>query len=966
MQAAEKGQHSGKGKRMDFYRTPLWDSSLPIEERLDFLLQEMTKEEKLKCLTTGCIDIPRLGIRAFSHGGEAAHGIEARHDQAFNKGEPEPTTAFSQPIGMSASWDRELLKEIGTAVGNEARVLHQKNPTGGLCRWAPTVDMERDPRWGRNEESYGEDPFLTGEMAGAYIRGMKGDDPFYLRCGATLKHFYANNQEKDRISTSSSVDPRNKWEYYLEPFRRAIHAGAEAVMTSYNEINGVPAIVNPEVQEVLKDTLHLPGHVVCDGGDMQQTVTDHHFFRTHAETVAEGLKAGIDCFTDDKDVVEAAAKEAVEKGLVGWEEIDRAIRNSFRTRIRLGLYDRDKENPYRDIPEEVLNSEKHRELARRVVQESAVLLKNDDHFLPLEKGKKIAVAGPWADVWYKDWYCGIPPYSVTIKEGIQNAGMAEEVRCFDGYDRIRIRTANGWLGVQENGAVTEGAETEAEQFRLEDWGNGQYLLFSEKHGRYLTVSEEQNVSVTSKEAFGWFIREAVHMEVQADGSVRLKSWEDRPLVISGEKRMACVSQEEARMLPEEAGTYRIETVTDGTKELRRLAKWADVVIYAAGCNPVINSKEEIDRPDIELPGHQKRQLSAAAEENGKTLFLLVSNYPYALETERELVPAILQCASGSQEIGNGLADLIFGKVSPAGRLPMTWNRESEALPPMEEYDIIRGKRTYQYADQNVRYPFGYGLSFTEFSYRQLETSLSESPKNGDGYLKASLLVKNEGSVTGDEVVQIYTRQNDSRAVRPIRQLRAFERVRSLAPGEERKVTFEIPLEDLRYYDVVTGQMVLETGSYTVSAGASSEDLRLSETVWIEGETIPARNPYAAVRADHYDDCSGSFLYQGHEKKCAVYAKEKTALLEYRDLMFEETPRKLRVLLQGQGSGTLRVLAGEQKELLAEVTCENGGKPVWKEIPLKSRVVENLPRKEKATVWLELCGTVGIAEFYFDR
>ena len=315
--------------------TPLWDNSLSIEERLDYLTGAMTLEEKIHCLTTGCPDIPRLGIRATYMGGEAAHGIEARHDQAFNKGEPEPTTAFTQPIGMSASFDRELIRECGRAVGEEARALYTRNGGGGLCRWAPTIDMERNPRWGRTEESYGEDPYLTGEMAGAYIRGMRGEDPFYIRCGATLKHFYANNVEKDRIKISSSVDRRNKNEYYLKPFKKAImEGGAEAVMTSYNEINGIPAIVNDEVRHVLKGTYGLPGHVVCDGGDFSQTVNDHHFYQTHGETLANGLKAGVDCFTDDGEIVYAAAREALDNGWITEKDIDESVRNSFRTRKR--------------------------------------------------------------------------------------------------------------------------------------------------------------------------------------------------------------------------------------------------------------------------------------------------------------------------------------------------------------------------------------------------------------------------------------------------------------------------------------------------------------------------------------------------------------------------------------------------------------------------------------------------------
>ena len=212
--------------------TPLWNNKLPLEERLDYLIGELTLEEKISCLTTGCPDIERLGIKESHMGGEAAHGIEARHDQAFNFGEPEPTTSFTQPIGMSGSFDRELIRECGRAVGEEARALFTRNGgKGSLCRWAPTVDMERDPRWGRTEEAYGEDPYLSGEMSSAYIQGLKGNHPFYLQCGATLKHFYANNIEKDRIKISSSIDLRNKHEYYLNPFQKAIEGGAEAIRT---------------------------------------------------------------------------------------------------------------------------------------------------------------------------------------------------------------------------------------------------------------------------------------------------------------------------------------------------------------------------------------------------------------------------------------------------------------------------------------------------------------------------------------------------------------------------------------------------------------------------------------------------------------------------------------------------------------------------------------------------------------
>ena len=247
--------------------TPFWDASLPIEKRLDWLLAEMTIEEKLSCLASSVPDLERLGIPGMNVGGEAAHGVEARNDQNDLK-IPEPTTSFVQPIGMSATWDPEMIKKAGEVTGIETRVIYHRHPDRGLSRWAPTIDLERDPRWGRNEEGYGEDPVLTGAMASAYIQGMQGDDPHYLRIASTLKHFYANNVEVGRGWKNSSVDPRNEYELYLEPFRRAIQdGGAEAIMTAYNKINGTPGILNREVQDILKDQYGLK-HAVSDGGAM--------------------------------------------------------------------------------------------------------------------------------------------------------------------------------------------------------------------------------------------------------------------------------------------------------------------------------------------------------------------------------------------------------------------------------------------------------------------------------------------------------------------------------------------------------------------------------------------------------------------------------------------------------------------------------------------------------------------------
>lgn len=396
--------------------TPFWDASLTDQERIDWLLKEMTVEEKLGYLASSSPDLPRLGIPGVSVGGEAAHGVEGRNDQN-GLGKPDVTTSFPQPIGMSASWDPELIRQAGEVTGTEARVVWHRHEGHGLSRWAPTVDLERDPRWGRNEEGYGEDPVLTGKMAGAYIRGMQGDDPKYLRCAATLKHFYGNNTEVGRGWKNSSIDPRNKYELYLEPFRRCIEdGGAEGIMTAYNKINGTIGILNPEVTDILKKQYGLR-HVVSDGGAMGLVVNLHHYFGQHAETIATALKAGVDAMSDDPRMVEQAAREAYELGILKEEDMDRSIRCMMETKLHLGVYDRENLNPYDRVTEDDIDSPKAREICKELSRESIVLLKNENGALPLDKALKaedIAIVGPLGDAWYQDWYGGTAPYRTTF------------------------------------------------------------------------------------------------------------------------------------------------------------------------------------------------------------------------------------------------------------------------------------------------------------------------------------------------------------------------------------------------------------------------------------------------------------------------------------------------------------------------------------------------------------------------
>lgn len=754
----------------EYKNTPLWDNRLPIEERLDYLVGELTLEEKIQCLTTNCPEIERLGIKPNYMGGEAAHGIEARHDQAFNAGKPEPT-----------------------------------------------IDMERDPRWGRTEEAYGEDPYLTGEMAGAYIRGMQGEDPFYLRCGATLKHFYANNKETDWVKISSSIDPRNKHEYYLKPFEKAItEAHAESIMTSYNEINGVPAIVNPEVKNVVKDIWGLKGHVVCDGGDFSQTVTEHKYFDTHAKTLAYGLKAGIDCFTDEKELICAAGEEALQKGLITEEDINNAIRNSFRTRIRLGFYDREEACPYRNLGEADINNRDHQELTLQMAKESVVLLKNEEQLLPLKKDhtQSVAVIGPLSDVWYKDWYSGIPPYTVTVKEGIEKILGKNKVKQESGISEILFQIKNpsakekSYIGVDDKNQLVLTDRRHAETFLVEDWGSGSYTFLAKTNGKYVTAEEETGILKAEKdEAFGWFVREVFHIEKLKNETYQLKTWDDRQVAVDNLGRFGS-------FVEKETVGFELITQKDGLMAAEEAAKAAEYAIAVIGCNPVINSKEEIDRTTLELPPYQRELVRRIHKANPKTIVILLTNYPYTITEINQNIPAILLSASGSQEIGNGVAAVLFGEASPGARLNMNWYLSQEDL-------------------------------------------------------EVEVTVTNIGNYCGDEVAQLYVRKEDPRVKRPDRQLVGFERLRDMKPQESRKVSFKVPFHELEYYDVISKRMLLEQGNYQFMVGASSKDIRQEQTIYLKGEQAGTRDPYEETEAEYYDDYHNMFLHRGREGQTAV-------------------------------------------------------------------------------------------------
>lgn len=879
----------------DYKKTPFADTGLSIEQRLDWLVSHLTLEEKFTLLSSFSAPVERLGIPGLGFGGEAAHGVEARNDQN-GIGDPDFTTSFPQPIGMSSSWDEDLIQKAGEVTGTEARVVYHRHPRFGLSRWAPTIDLERDPRWGRNEEGYGEDPVQVGAMSAAYIRGMQGDHPHYLRIAATLKHFYANNVEFGRGWKNSSIDPRNKYELYLEPFRRAIEdGGVEGIMTAYNRINGTQGILNDDVQKILKDKYGLT-HAVSDGSAMALVVSLSHNNGLDAETIAKAIKAGVDGMSDNPHLSHEAAKEAYELGLISEAEIDRAIRNTFKTRIKLGIYDSDNMNPYDRVGEEDLCSENNNEVCLKLSEESIVLLKNNG-ILPLDKESvknKVALMGTVCDEWYEDWYGGRSPFTTTLKEGLEKVIPDTAITAHDGNNRVNLKCGEKYLFVNEAGKVV--VSDKPTTFIMNNWGEGAYTFRDVNTQKYLTthISDDPKaypagvsgaVFADAKEIFSWFALETFHMEEVEGGKVILQNRFADPLCMDkngyvySAKDMAKSRMGQTILMGADPGLDKscgesglefedgadvfnpmhieIEVLEDGIADCVKAAANSEIVIMALGHNPMINAKEETDRSTIEFIPYQQKLFDAVYEVNKNIVVVLFSDYPFAINEINDKAAAVIWSATGSQNMGIAMAKALVGDCSVAGRLTQTWYKSDADLPNINDYDIIRGKRTYRYFEGEALYPFGYGLNYSRFEYSNLRATVES-----DCRIHIELTVTNAGNTTSDEVVQIYAKAPASRVPKPLKQLLAFERIHDIAPGESADLIFDINTDELRFYDVTRECLIVEEGSYTIFAGSNSEDFAVSAEIFVKGIKTGKRDLSSKIKADHYDEQRNSQIVEG--------------------------------------------------------------------------------------------------------
>jgi beta-glucosidase len=777
------------------------------------------------------------------------------------------------------------------------------------------VNLLRDPRWGRNEEGYSEDPLLTGAISTAYGKGLQGPDPDHLKTAPTLKHYLAYNNETKRDVTSSNVPQRVLNEYERQAFKPALAAdAATGVMASYNLINGRPATVDPDFAGLVRSWTDKPLFNVSDAWAPTNLTGSQAYFATQAEANAAVIKAGLDTFTVNDGngaPTVTAIQQALAQGLLTEADIDEAVGHALSIRFRLGEFDPDG-GPYANISPDVIDSPAHRQLARETADKAMVLLKNADQALPLPTSKKVAVVGPLADTLYTDWYGGKLPYQVTALDGIRE--RAAGVTSSEATDRIALKDVTTGKYVTATGttdanpvSVTGATADAAAQFDTVDWGQGVSTLRNVANGKFLGYNWGPFLT-RDDQPNGWYVQQQFKLERQDDGSyvIRYAGYETKESWF-GANTYVTVGADGALTLGSAtaagAAHFTREVVSSGIDQAVAAAKAADAAVVVVGSNPFINGREASDRTSTALGEGQQALVKAVLAANPRTTVVLQTSYPDTITWEQEHVPAILWTTHAGAETGHAIADVLFGDYNPAGRLTQTWYRSDDQLPPdLLNYDIISSDQTYLYSKQTPLYAFGHGLSYTQFRYSGLRT------RTVGGTVTVSVDVTNTGKRAGDEVIQLYSHQRTSRDKMPVKQLRAFQRV-SIAPGRTQTVTLRLKVADLAHWDVTRGRWVVESSTHDLLVGSSSADIRQRTTLRVQGETIPARDLTRTTRAESFDSYAGVRLVdESKARGTAVGATQAGDWISFKGSHLG-TGFTARVAKASAGTGTIEVRVG---------------------------------------------------------
>ena len=836
--------------------------SLPAEQRATDLVHRMTVEEKVTQLTNQSRAIPRLNVPAYNWWSEALHGVASSG-----------TTEFPEPVGLAATFDTDAIHRMAIAIGVEGRIKRAQferaahsRAQEGLDFWAPNINIFRDPRWGRGQETYGEDPFLTTRMGVAFVTGMQGDDPKYYRAISTPKHYAVHSgPEPTRHTVDVKVSKHDQLDTYLPAFRAAVTEGkAGSVMCAYNRVNGQPACASEFLlQDQLRGKWNFQGYVVSDCGGIVNIFRDHHFTKTQPEASALAVQRGMDneCLNyrdinDDHDY--RPYLDAYNQGILKESEIDTALIRLFTARMKLGMFDPPEMVPYSKIDEKELDNPAHREMARMLANESMVLLKNDGT-LPLKKSVlKIAVVGPLADQtrYLLGNYHGWPTHTVSVLEGLKAEFPDALITYSPGTQFLRsegdvvpasfLRTLEGQPGLTEEFAtgaarfggprtvlaVNQVNNVDLKAGDIPQEASGKYPLLIEWTG-FLTPTETGDYTVGVRLENG-FARVQIDGKSVARGSI---GNEEGP-----QARVGHVNFEQGKKaylkvgyLQDGAGPVRAQLIWSKydpkpNPEARESAKNADVVVVALGITSDLEGEEMQvneegfkggDRISIDLPRPEEDLLEAVVATGKPVVLVLANGSALAVNWAKQHVNAIIESWYPGEEGGTAIAQTLSGKNNPAGRLPVTFYTGVEQLPPFEDY-AMKG-RTYRYFEGEPLYPFGYGLSYTTFSYRGLR--LAKKVIRAGDPLTAEVTVTNTGTREGDEVIQVYLSFPNVPGA-PRRALRGFERVH-LKPGESQKVRFEIKGRDLSMVSEA-GEPIIPEGKYLVSIGGGQPNTGASE------------------------------------------------------------------------------------------------------------------------------------------
>jgi beta-glucosidase len=879
-QSGEKTQSQSASETL-----PYLDVSLDFETRAADLVERMTLEEKISQLGNSAPAIPRLDVPEYDWWNECLHGVAVSGI----------ATVFPQAIGMAATFDPDMMYNTATIISDEARAKHHefvrngdRGRFKGLTFWSPNINIFRDPRWGRGQETYGEDPYLTGQIGIQFVRGLQGDDPKYLKLVSTPKHYAVHSgPEPDRHTFNAVPNVRDLWETYLPAFEDLIVEGkAYSIMGAYNRVDSESASGSwMLLRDILREQWGFEGYVVSDCGAIRDIFANHKIVNDAVEAAAVGVRRG--CDLNCGDVYQQQLLEAVQKGMIGEGEIDLAVYRLMLARMKLGMFDPPEMVAYAQIPFSVNDSKEHDEAALAMAQKSMTLLKNDG-ILPLDKSKikKIAVVGPNADsiVALRGNYNGTPSHPVTILDGIgaavgddvevlyslgcplaEGAGQAafpvidsrylfttdesgQEVHGLKGeyFNNIDLQGEPALIRIDPvikmDWALTSPTTTDIAQGRLsEDKKINEDDFSARWTGQLLApVSGVYKLGIVSDDGCRLYVNGARiiddwtnHAMSTFTADISLEKGQRYDIKIEFFEGIQDAGIHFVWMPPEsDAFPRRMDD-----KALENISK-ADVAIFVGGLSAEVEGEEMRleaegfaggDRTKIELPPIQLETLKKLQQTGTPVVFVLLSGSAVALEGVENDIPAILAAWYPGQRGGDAVADVLFGDYNPAGRLPVTFYTSTDELADFRDYNMTAGKgRTYRYYKGKPLYSFGHGLSYTTFSYSNLKVNKEKVDKNGQ--LKVKVDVTNTGSRDGEEVVQLYVRDVESSRPMPVKQLRGFERI-SLEQGQTKTVTFTLtPIEDMHYYNAQQECYTVEPGEFEIQVGASSSDIRVTKTI----------------------------------------------------------------------------------------------------------------------------------------